>query len=94
MKVEEINIITAVDDRYRKEIIDDSRCRVAGSDVSAAGAASLHQATDTASHQLSFFLNLSSTAVIMFISSIKTYVCKVIFISININIKNTTLNVY
>ena len=29
-----------------KKIIDDSRCRVAGSDVSAAGAASLHQATE------------------------------------------------
>ena len=44
--LEEINIITVVDDKYRKKIIDDSRCRVAGSDVSAAGAASLHQATE------------------------------------------------
>jgi hypothetical protein len=29
-----------------KKIIDDSWCHVAGSDVSAAGAASLHQASD------------------------------------------------
>ena len=29
-----------------KKIIDDSLCRVAGSDVSGAGAASLHQATE------------------------------------------------
>ena len=43
--IEEMNIIPVVDDKSRKKIIDNSRCRVAGSDVSAAGAASLHQAT-------------------------------------------------
>ena len=36
--IEEMNIIPVVDDKSGKKIIDNSRCRVAGSDVSAAGA--------------------------------------------------------
>ena len=44
--IQEMNIIPVVDDKSRKKIIDNLRCRVAGSDVSAAGAASLHQATE------------------------------------------------